>query len=189
MSLHAGVTMRTCPCGKRSLEPEMKMCSRRDKCQRAWEPNRFAASISQCMTLEVHPSSISVSEHGLLDVPVIPLDQDWFGLELQLRSKETGKIFVSTEFKFYNCSAHQLCLSCVNSAFRCHWCKYRNLCTHDPTTCSFQEGRINISEVSKAHPWHSNVPSESEWPPLFRWGSPSGKEKPGAKPASDPQLE
>uniref|UniRef100_A0A8C3KXW7 Plexin A2 n=1 Tax=Chrysolophus pictus TaxID=9089 RepID=A0A8C3KXW7_CHRPC len=38
------------------------------------------------------------------------------------------------------------CLSCVNSAFRCHWCKYRNLCTHDPTTCSFQEGRINVSE-------------------------------------------
>ncbi|XP_025776786.1 plexin-A2 [Puma concolor] len=163
-------------------------CSRRDKCQRAWEPNRFAASISQCMSLEVHPSSISVSEHSRLlslvvsdapdlsagiscafgnltevdgqvsgsqvicispgpkDVPVIPLDQDWFGLELQLRSKETGKMFVSTEFKFYNCSAHQLCLSCVNSAFRCHWCKYRNLCTHDPTTCSFQEGRINISE-------------------------------------------
>ncbi|DAA21037.1 TPA: plexin A2 [Bos taurus] len=164
------------------------MCSRRDRCQRAWEPNRFAASISQCVRLEVHPSSISVSEHSRLlslvvsdapdlsvgiscafgnltevegqvsgsqvicispgpkDVPVIPLDQDWFGLELQLRSKETGKIFVSTEFKFYNCSAHQLCLSCVNSAFRCHWCKYRNLCTHDPTTCSFQEGRINISE-------------------------------------------
>lgn len=39
------------------------------------------------------------------------------------------------------------CLSCVNSDFRCHWCKYRNLCTHDPTTCSFQEGRINVSEV------------------------------------------
>ncbi|XP_010611463.1 plexin-A2 isoform X1 [Fukomys damarensis] len=164
------------------------MCSRRDKCHRAWEPNRFAASISQCMSLAVQPSSISVSEHsqklnllvsdapdlsagvtcafgnltevegrvsgssvicmspGPRDVPAIPLDQDWFGLELQLRSKETGKIFVSTEFKFYNCSAHQLCLSCVNSAFRCHWCKYRNLCTHDPTTCSFQEGRINVSE-------------------------------------------
>ncbi|XP_048212916.1 plexin-A2 [Perognathus longimembris pacificus] len=164
------------------------MCSRRDKCQRAWEPNRFAASISQCLSVAVQPGSISVSEHSQLlslvvsdapdlsagiscafgnltevegkvsgsqvicvspgpkDVPAIPLDQDWFGLELQLRSKETGKIFVSTEFKFYNCSAHQLCLSCVNSAFRCHWCKYRNLCTHDPTTCSFQEGRINISE-------------------------------------------
>ncbi|XP_044772289.1 plexin-A2 isoform X2 [Neomonachus schauinslandi] len=167
------------------------MCSRRDKCQRAWEPNRFAASISQCMSLEVHPSSISVSEHsrqlslvvsdapdlsvgiscafgnltevegqvsgsqvicispGPKDVPVIPLDQGknlHHVQRLQLRSKETGKIFVSTEFKFYNCSAHQLCLSCVNSAFRCHWCKYRNLCTHDPTTCSFQEGRINISE-------------------------------------------
>ena len=39
------------------------------------------------------------------------------------------------------------CLSCVNSAFRCHWCKYRNLCTHDPSSCSFQEGRVNASEV------------------------------------------
>ncbi|KAG7221696.1 hypothetical protein INR49_000063 [Caranx melampygus] len=38
------------------------------------------------------------------------------------------------------------CLSCVNSAFRCHWCKYRNLCTHDPSSCSFQEGRVNASE-------------------------------------------
>lgn len=35
-------------------------------CQRAWEPNRFAASISQCVRLEVHPSSISVSEHSRL---------------------------------------------------------------------------------------------------------------------------
>ena len=41
-------------------------CSRRDKCQRAWEANRFAASISQCMSLEVHPSSISVSDHSRL---------------------------------------------------------------------------------------------------------------------------
>ncbi|NWS74772.1 PLXA2 protein, partial [Crotophaga sulcirostris] len=83
---------------------------------------------------------------GAKDVPAIPVDQDWFGVVLQLKSQETGRTFVSTEFKFYNCSAHQLCLSCVNSAFRCHWCKYRNLCTHDPTTCSFQEGRINTSE-------------------------------------------
>ncbi|XP_068125873.1 plexin-A2 isoform X3 [Hyperolius riggenbachi] len=80
------------------------------------------------------------------DVPVIPMDQDWYGIELQLISKETGKVFVSSDFKFYNCSDHQLCLTCVNSAFRCHWCKYRNLCTHDPTTCSFQEGRVNASE-------------------------------------------
>lgn len=40
--------------------------------------------------------------------PLLFFSPDWFGLELQLRSKETGKIFVSTEFKFYNCSAHQL---------------------------------------------------------------------------------
>uniref|UniRef100_A0A803XLT8 Plexin A2 n=1 Tax=Meleagris gallopavo TaxID=9103 RepID=A0A803XLT8_MELGA len=72
------------------------------------------------------------------DVPAIPVDQDWFGVVLQLKSQETGRTFVMPTFLG--------CLSCVNSAFRCHWCKYRNLCTHDPTTCSFQEGRINISE-------------------------------------------
>ncbi|NWQ59581.1 PLXA2 protein, partial [Neopipo cinnamomea] len=172
-------------CGWCSLH---HMCSPRDSCERAHEPFRFAGSISQCMSVTVQPSSISVSEHSLplsllvsdapdltagvtclfgnltevegqvsgsrvvcvsppaKDVPAIPVDQDWFGVVLQLRSQETGRTFVSTEFKFYNCSAHQLCLSCVNSAFRCHWCKYRNLCTHDPTTCSFQEGRINVSE-------------------------------------------
>uniref|UniRef100_A0A8C7RPL7 Plexin-A2 n=2 Tax=Oncorhynchus mykiss TaxID=8022 RepID=A0A8C7RPL7_ONCMY len=80
------------------------------------------------------------------DVPLIPADQDWSGVELRLNSKETGQMVISTEVKFYNCSVHQLCLSCVNSAFRCHWCKYRNLCTHDPSSCSFQEGRVNASE-------------------------------------------
>ncbi|MGH0137395.1 UNVERIFIED_CONTAM: hypothetical protein FKN15_022493 [Acipenser sinensis] len=86
------------------------------------------------------------------DVPLIPNHQDWFGVELRLNSKETGQMFASTEFKFYNCSIHTLCLSCVNSAFHCHWCKYRNLCTHDPTSCSFQEGRVNASEVTIAPP-------------------------------------
>ncbi|XP_029948491.1 plexin-A2-like isoform X1 [Salarias fasciatus] len=80
------------------------------------------------------------------EVPQIPEGQDWAGVELRLNSKETGQMVASTEVKFYNCSTHQMCLSCVNSTFRCHWCKYRNLCTHDPSSCSFQEGRVNASE-------------------------------------------
>ncbi|ETE70313.1 Plexin-A2, partial [Ophiophagus hannah] len=63
------------------------------------------------------------------DVPAIPVDQG------TINNKHICL-----------CSFLGRCLSCVNSAFRCHWCKYRNLCTHDPTTCSFQEGRINVSE-------------------------------------------
>ncbi|XP_061115071.1 plexin-A2 [Conger conger] len=164
------------------------MCSRKDRCERADEPFRFAATLSQCVKVTVYPDSIAVSEPSVpllvkvsdvpdlstgitcsfgnltevegkvsgnqilcispaaKDVPVIPTDQDWFGVELRLNSKETGQMLTSTEVKFYNCSVHQLCLSCVNSAFRCHWCKYRNLCTHDPTSCSFQEGRVNASE-------------------------------------------
>uniref|UniRef100_A0A8D1L6U2 Plexin A4 n=1 Tax=Sus scrofa TaxID=9823 RepID=A0A8D1L6U2_PIG len=38
------------------------------------------------------------------------------------------------------------CLSCVESPYRCHWCKYRHVCTHDPKTCSFQEGRVKLPE-------------------------------------------
>ncbi|XP_018104643.1 plexin-A2 isoform X2 [Xenopus laevis] len=164
-------------------------CSRKDKCERADEPFRFADNMNQCVKVNVQPNSLPVSEHSLpltlqvsnvpdlsagvtcsfgnlkqeegqvlsgnrivcvspaaKDIPTMLAAQDWFGVELQLISKETEKTFVSTNFKFYNCSAHQRCLSCVNGDFRCHWCKYRNLCTHDPTSCSFQEGRVNVSE-------------------------------------------
>nr|XP_023690839.1 plexin-A2 isoform X2 [Paramormyrops kingsleyae] len=163
-------------------------CLRKDRCERANEPFRFAAVLSQCVKVTVYPDSIAVSEPSVSlvlkvsdvpdlsagvtcsfgnltevdgvvsgnqilcvspsskDIPLIPTDQDWSGVELRLNSKETGQMLTSTEIKFYNCSVHQLCLSCVNSAFRCHWCKYRNLCTHDPTSCSFQEGRVNASE-------------------------------------------
>uniref|UniRef100_A0A8C2WNR6 Plexin-A2 n=1 Tax=Cyclopterus lumpus TaxID=8103 RepID=A0A8C2WNR6_CYCLU len=157
------------------------ICSQRNRCERADEPYRFAASLNQCVKATVYPDSIAVSEPSVpvshvpdlsagitcsfgnltevegqvngnqilcvsptaKDVPLIPINQ---GVELRLNSKETGQMLISTEVKFYNCSVHQLCLSCVNSAFRCHWCKYRNLCTHDPSSCSFQEGRVNASE-------------------------------------------
>ncbi|XP_058618490.1 plexin-A2 isoform X1 [Onychostoma macrolepis] len=164
------------------------VCSQRDRCERANEPYRFAATLNQCVKATVYPDSIAVSEPSVpllvkvtdvpdlsagitcsfgnltevegrvdgnqilctspaaKDVPIIPTDQDWSGVELRLNSKETGQMLISTEVKFYNCSVHQLCLSCVTSSFRCHWCKYRNLCTHDPSSCSFQEGRVNASE-------------------------------------------
>ncbi|XP_073795327.1 plexin-A2 [Danio rerio] len=164
------------------------ICSQRDRCERANEPYRFAATLNQCVKATVYPDSIAVSEPSVpllvkvtdvpdlsagitcsfgnltevegrvngnqilcispaaKDVPIIPADQDWSGVELRLNSKETGQMLISTEVKFYNCSVHQLCLSCVTSSFRCHWCKYRNLCTHDPSSCSFQEGRVNASE-------------------------------------------
>uniref|UniRef100_A0A5F9DDX2 Plexin A4 n=1 Tax=Oryctolagus cuniculus TaxID=9986 RepID=A0A5F9DDX2_RABIT len=67
-------------------------------------------------------------------------------VQLQLKSKETGMTFASTSFVFYNCSVHNSCLSCVESPYRCHWCKYRHMCTHDPKTCSFQEGRVKLPE-------------------------------------------
>ncbi|KTF95865.1 hypothetical protein cypCar_00017534 [Cyprinus carpio] len=68
-------------------------------------------------------------------------------VKLYLKSRETGKKFASVDFVFYNCSVHQSCLSCVNGPFPCHWCKYRHMCTHNANDCSFQEGRVNMSEL------------------------------------------
>ncbi|KAK6488134.1 plexin-A4 [Huso huso] len=81
------------------------------------------------------------------EVPRIITDKgDHQIVQLYLKSKETGLAFANTSFVFYNCSVHNSCLSCVNSPYQCLWCKYRHLCTHDPRTCSFQEGRVKQPE-------------------------------------------
>uniref|UniRef100_A0A672MXM1 Plexin A2 n=1 Tax=Sinocyclocheilus grahami TaxID=75366 RepID=A0A672MXM1_SINGR len=110
-----------------------------DRCERANEPYRFAATLNQCVKATVYPDSIAVSEPS---VPVRPFTH-----------KNTNTLTTSRLLILYSISlscVHSFhlfrCLSCVTSSFRCHWCKYRNLCTHDPSSCSFQEGRVNASE-------------------------------------------
>uniref|UniRef100_A0A8C5NTK0 Sema domain-containing protein n=1 Tax=Junco hyemalis TaxID=40217 RepID=A0A8C5NTK0_JUNHY len=147
-------------------------CTRKERCERSSEPRRFASEMKQCVRLTVHPNNISVSQYNVLvsndnpcpipsaftcpcnvadpgiqqqEVLQTPLS-DHHIVQLQLKSKETGMTFASTSFVFYNCSVHNSCLSCVESPYRCHWCKYRHVCTHDPSSCSFQEGRVKMPE-------------------------------------------
>ncbi|KAB0399439.1 hypothetical protein E2I00_006224 [Balaenoptera physalus] len=92
-------------------------------------------------------SQIQCYSPAAKEVPrIITENGDHHVVQLQLKSKETGMTFASTSFVFYNCSVHNSCLSCVESPYRCHWCKYRHVCTHDPKTCSFQEGRVRLPE-------------------------------------------
>ncbi|XP_066489918.1 plexin-A4 isoform X1 [Tiliqua scincoides] len=77
---------------------------------------------------------------------IITENGDHHIVQLQLKSKETGMTFASTSFVFYNCSVHNSCLSCVESPYRCHWCKFRHVCTHEPRTCHFLEGRVKLPE-------------------------------------------
>ncbi|XP_062842202.1 plexin-A2-like [Trichomycterus rosablanca] len=95
----------------------------------------------------VHGNSIMCLSPTAKGASLIPADRDWAGVELRVVALETSQAVVSTEVKFYNCSAHTMCVSCVSSTFRCHWCKYRNTCTHDPGSCSFTEGHVNSSEL------------------------------------------
>uniref|UniRef100_A0A8C3NT78 Plexin A4 n=2 Tax=Passeriformes TaxID=9126 RepID=A0A8C3NT78_9PASS len=145
-------------------------CTRKERCERSSEPRRFASEMKQCVRLTVHPNNISVSQYNVLVSNGGPLTLPLLGfnlppqpgtsrdsapegrtgdhhiVQLQLKSKETGMTFASTSFVFYNCSVHNSCLSCVESPYRCHWCKYRHVCTHDPSSCSFQEGRVKMPE-------------------------------------------
>uniref|UniRef100_A0AAZ3Q8C7 Plexin-A1 n=1 Tax=Oncorhynchus tshawytscha TaxID=74940 RepID=A0AAZ3Q8C7_ONCTS len=167
------------------------VCSRKDRCERADEPQRFASRVEQCVKLSVQPGNISVTmskvqvrhltiNHNVPNLsagvncsfedytetegrifggriyclspstrevaPITRNQGDKRTVKLYLKSKETGKKFASVDFVFYNCSVHQSCLSCVNGSFPCHWCKYRHMCTQNANDCSFQEGRVNMSE-------------------------------------------
>ncbi|GAA6082747.1 plexin-A4 [Tachysurus ichikawai] len=98
----------------------------------------------------VEGNRITCSSPAEKEVPRIVVDQgDHQIVQLYLKSKETGLAFANTSFVFYNCSVHKSCLSCVGSPYQCHWCKYRHICTHDPRSCSFQEGRVKQPEVSR----------------------------------------
>ncbi|KAG7255960.1 hypothetical protein CRUP_022806 [Coryphaenoides rupestris] len=166
------------------------ICSKKDMCERADEPQRFTTRVEQCVRLSVQPESVSVtmSQVPLVlqaqNVPslsagvncsfedfleteariyggrifclspsnkeVAPITKDQGDqrvIKLYIKSRETGKKFASVDFVFYNCSVHHSCLSCVNGDFPCHWCKYRHMCTQDAGDCSFQEGRVNTSEL------------------------------------------
>ncbi|CAL1537486.1 unnamed protein product [Lymnaea stagnalis] len=54
---------------------------------------------------------------------------------LALNSSETGKLFVTKNFTFYNCSNFHSCSSCTNSSFECDWCVYDNGCFDDTRSC------------------------------------------------------
>ncbi|KAM6436242.1 plexin-A4 isoform 2-T3 [Liasis olivaceus] len=95
----------------------------------------------------VSGNKIKCQSPAAKEVPkIITENGDHHVVQLQLKSKETGMIFASTSFVFYNCSVHTSCLSCVESPYRCYWCKYRHVCTHEPHNCHFLEGRVKLPE-------------------------------------------
>uniref|UniRef100_A0A6Q2X5U8 Plexin-A1 n=1 Tax=Esox lucius TaxID=8010 RepID=A0A6Q2X5U8_ESOLU len=161
------------------------VCSRKDRCERADEPQRFASRGEQCVKLSVQPGNISVtmSEVQLVlqaqNVPNLSAGvncsfEDYtetegriFGGRIYCLSPSTREVapitrnqgghsrtsfsrlllLTTTGCRRMQQAQHNCrCLSCVNGLFPCHWCKYRHMCTQNANDCSFQEGRVNVSE-------------------------------------------
>uniref|UniRef100_A0A7N6B7M0 Plexin-A1 n=1 Tax=Anabas testudineus TaxID=64144 RepID=A0A7N6B7M0_ANATE len=142
------------------------VCSRKDHCERAEEPQRFTTRVEQCVRLSVQPDTISVtmSEVQLVlqtqNVPglfagvncsfedYVETEGRIYGGRIFCLSPSTKEVCILIIAKSYHFLflTHYRCLSCVNGNFPCHWCKYRHMCTQDASDCSFQEGRVNTSE-------------------------------------------
>uniref|UniRef100_A0A4W4HRZ5 Plexin-A1 n=1 Tax=Electrophorus electricus TaxID=8005 RepID=A0A4W4HRZ5_ELEEL len=147
----------------------LSVCSRKDRCERADEPQRFTSSVDQCVELSVQPNNISVtmSEVQLVlqarNVPNLSAGvncsfEDYteteariIGSRIYCLSPTAKELIPITRHQGKLC-VHKpslspyRCLSCVNGSFPCHWCKYRHMCTQNANDCSFQEGRVNMSE-------------------------------------------
>uniref|UniRef100_A0A8C7GQP0 Plexin-A1 n=1 Tax=Oncorhynchus kisutch TaxID=8019 RepID=A0A8C7GQP0_ONCKI len=155
------------------------VCSRKDRCERADEPQRFASRVEQCVKLSVQPGNISVTMSKVQlvlqaqNVPNLSAGvncsfEDYtetegriFGGRIYCLSPSTREVAPITRNQGETFSRSLLllfamtlslclsvcrCLSCVNGSFPCHWCKYRHMCTQNANDCSFQEGRVNVSE-------------------------------------------
>uniref|UniRef100_A0A8C7Z3Z0 Plexin A4 n=1 Tax=Oryzias sinensis TaxID=183150 RepID=A0A8C7Z3Z0_9TELE len=132
------------------------MCARKEKCERSSEPRRFASDIKQCVRLSVHPNNISVSQFSV----TVSWNQTLkvYTGSTKCHRNIKNNIFIAV-FLYVSVVVENLsksgsflyffvvrCVSCVSSPYQCHWCKYRHVCTHDPSTCSFQEGRVKNPE-------------------------------------------
>uniref|UniRef100_A0A8B9LYA4 Plexin-A1 n=1 Tax=Astyanax mexicanus TaxID=7994 RepID=A0A8B9LYA4_ASTMX len=145
----------------------LNVCSRKDRCERADEPQRFASRVDQCVELSVQPNNISVtmSEVQLVlqarNVPDLSAGvncsfEDYTETEARIQGSRiyclspTAKELIPITRHQGQCVCVCLslcvCLTCVNGSFPCHWCKYRHMCTQNANDCSFQEGRVNMSE-------------------------------------------
>ncbi|XP_033124851.1 plexin-A4-like, partial [Anneissia japonica] len=69
-------------------------------------------------------------------VPQIPNKEAAVEVSLSVHSSQTDVDFVTTQFRFYDCSAITSCSECVTS-FTCDWCLYGNTCTQNaPAFCN-----------------------------------------------------
>ncbi|XP_033744858.1 plexin-B-like isoform X3 [Pecten maximus] len=56
-------------------------------------------------------------------------------IKLSINSTETGKLFVSKNFTFYNCGAFRSCSPCTDNRWSCDWCVYENKCLFNSGNC------------------------------------------------------
>ncbi|XP_033744860.1 plexin-B-like isoform X5 [Pecten maximus] len=95
-------------------------------------------------------------------------------IKLSINSTETGKLFVSKNFTFYNCGAFRSCSPCTDNRWSCDWCVYENKCLFNSGNCDAR-GIIKYSGEGRRGPNHCPRVDRNKTEPVY---IPNEKAKP-----------
>uniref|UniRef100_A0A8C5H3F0 Plexin-A1 n=1 Tax=Gouania willdenowi TaxID=441366 RepID=A0A8C5H3F0_GOUWI len=115
------------------------VCSRKDRCERAEEPQRFTTRMEQCVHLSVQPNTVSVT---MSEVQLVLQAQNVPSLSAGVNC--SFEDFVETEGRIYN--GRIFCLSPSTKEISPITREWGNYNSRDASDCSFQEGLVNTSE-------------------------------------------
>uniref|UniRef100_A0A1I7Y844 Sema domain-containing protein n=1 Tax=Steinernema glaseri TaxID=37863 RepID=A0A1I7Y844_9BILA len=69
-------------------------------------------------------------------LPVIPTGVDHIVVPLEVRTAQSSKPILASNYTFYDCNQHSICSSCSASQWRCSWCSAERRCISEGGYCS-----------------------------------------------------
>ncbi|TMS39516.1 hypothetical protein L596_006026 [Steinernema carpocapsae] len=69
-------------------------------------------------------------------LPQIAANQDHVVVALEVRTAQSTKPILASNYTFYDCNQHSICSSCSSSQWRCSWCSADRKCVSEGAFCS-----------------------------------------------------
>ncbi|KAK0399439.1 hypothetical protein QR680_003050 [Steinernema hermaphroditum] len=69
-------------------------------------------------------------------LPAIPTGADHIVVALEVRTAQSSKPILASNYTFYDCNQHSICSSCSASKWKCSWCSAERRCMSEGAYCS-----------------------------------------------------
>ncbi|XP_033104469.1 plexin-B-like [Anneissia japonica] len=100
-------------------------------------------------------------------VPQIPNKEAAVEVSLSVHSSQTDVDFVTTQFRFFDCSAITFCSECVTS-FTCDWCLYGNTCTQNASAFCSTDDQVILNGNATVTPVPGGMKGHDSCPQIIR---------------------